>query len=79
MRDESQPVNETDFVDKDSDKKHHISCTLPDNTKAAEDTSANYIFACVVDFTRGSEEEITTGHERYRVLEKDFVDKEFDN
>ena len=51
---------------------------MPDNTKAAGDTRANYNFACIVDFTRDRVYEITTKDEKYRVEEIDFVGKDID-
>ena len=40
-KDERYRVEEIDFVDKDIDTYCHVSFTLPDNTRATDDISAN--------------------------------------
>ena len=51
---------------------------MPDNTKKAHESSANYSFACSVDFTRDSVEVITMRDESYTVDHIDFVEKDID-
>ena len=52
---------------------------MHDNTKGAYETSANYSFACSVDFTRDSVDKIKMTDESYPVDEIDFIDRGIDN
>ena len=52
---------------------------MSDNTKAADDTSANYSFGNGIDFTIDTVEEITRRDERYPGEEIDFLDKDIHN
>ena len=48
---------------------------MPDNTKAGNDTSANYGFLNSVNFTNDTVVEIIRTGERYPAEEIDFLDK----
>ena len=52
---------------------------MPDNTKAADDTSRNYSFGNGRDFTVDTVEEVTRTDERYPAEEIDFLGKDFHN
>ena len=51
---------------------------MPDNTKAADDTSGEYSYANSVDFSRDSVDKITWTDESYPVHKIDFVEKGID-
>ena len=76
MTDESYPVEEIDFKDKDIDNQYQNSFTLADKSKEEDDRSANYNFACSVDFTRDAVVKITIRGESYPVDEMHSGEKD---
>ena len=57
-----------------------MSFTLPDNTKAPDEKSANNSFACSVNFNREAVVEIKMRDESYLVYHQvEFVDKDIHN
>ena len=52
---------------------------MHDNTKAAYETSANYSFACSVDFTRDPVDEVKIKDQNYPISDIDLVNKDTEN